>query len=303
VPTRRNSFVIVAPSQAAPPCGVQWLDYTGNVKQIALGCSYLTPERHELSEYRSYVAGKLATVRSQLTALSAEIAAGSLARARTDWLIAHLTWLAIGQDDGAYGCFGALGGEIDGLAAGHPGGTADPAFTGFHRVEFDLWTRRDLRAAATDTATLRRLLARLMKVRLSSYLPATPTGVGNWLLRPHEVLEDALRDSLTAADDYGSGTDVASITADVAAVRTMLSQLRPSLDLVAPKLIGDARAELAALMGAIDSTRGAHGRWVPIAELPVRQRQQLDADVGAALETLAPIPDLLTSTGSNAPTG
>ena len=60
-----------------------------------------------------------------------------------------------------------------------------------------------------------------MKVPLSTYLPATATGIGNWLLRPHEVLEDALRDSLTADDDYGSGTDLASITADVAAVRTL----------------------------------------------------------------------------------
>jgi hypothetical protein len=35
--------------------------------------------------------------------------------------------------------------------------------------------------------------------------------------------------------------------------------------------------------------------------LPVRQREQVNADLGAALETLAPIPDLLTSTGANAP--
>jgi hypothetical protein len=303
VPVNRNSFVIVAPSQAAPPCGVQWLDLTGNVQNIPLGCSYLTTERHELSEYRSYVAGKLATLRSQVTTLRTAIGTGSLAKARAAWLIAHLTWLAIGQDDDAYGCFGALGGEIDGLAAGHPRGTADPAFTGFHRVEFDLWTRRDLRAAATDAATLQRLLAQLMKVPLRSYLPATPTSVGNWLLRPHEVLEDAQRDSLTADDDYGSGTDLASITADVAGVRVMLSELGPSLDLVAPQLAGDADAELSALMGAIAATGSANHGWVAIADLPVRQRQQIDADVGAALETLSPIPDLLTSTGSNAPNG
>jgi hypothetical protein len=299
----RNSFVIVAPSQAAPPCGVQWLDPTGNVKQIPLGCSFLTTERHELSEYRAYVAGKLATLRSQVTTLGTMIGTGSLARARAAWLSAHLTWLAIGQDDDAYGCFGALGGEIDGLAAGHPRGTADPAFTGFHRVEFDLWTRRDLRAAATDAAKLKGLLAQLMKVPLSSYLPATPTSVGNWLLRPHEVLEDALRDSLTADDDYGSGTDLASITADVAGVRVMLSELRPSLHLVAPQLGGDADAGLNALMGALAATRGPNRGWVAITDLPIRQRQQIDADVGATLEALSPIPDLLTSTGSNAPNG
>ncbi len=300
VAVHRNAFAIVAPSETAPPCGVQWLDPTGNVKKIAVGCSYLTVEIHELREYRAYVASNLSALRSRVAALAAAIGAGNLARARSAWLTAHLTWLDIGQDDGAYGCFGALGGEIDGLAAGHRLGTADPAFTGFHRIEFDLWTKHDMVAAATDTTTLQHLLARLAKVPLSTYLPATPTGIGNWLLRPHEALEDALRDSLSADDDYGSGTDLASITADVAAVRTLLSELEPVLSPVAPRLVSQARAELDSLIGAIDAIH-AEGAWVPVERLPTRQRQQVDADVGAVLETLAPIPDLVTSTGSNSP--
>jgi iron uptake system EfeUOB component EfeO/EfeM len=300
VAVQRNSFVVVAPSESAPACGLQWLDPTGNVKRVVTGCSYLTPQIHELDEYRAYVAGKLSALRSQVTALSGAVRSGNLAAARADWLAAHLTWLDIGQDDGAYGCFGALGGEIDGLAAGHPLGTSDPGFTGFHRVEFDLWTKRDLDAAASDTAVLENLLARLVKAPLSSYLPATATGIGNWLLRPHEVLEDALRDSLTAEDDYGSGTDLASLTADVAAVRVMLGELRPGLDLFSPHLLSTANSELDALSGAIDATR-VGGAWVSVQDVPIRQRQQVDADLDAALETLAPIPDLLTSTGTNAP--
>jgi hypothetical protein len=300
VAVHRNAFVIVATAQSPPACGVQWLDPTGNVKKIAVGCSYLPPERKEIIQYRSYVAGKLATLRSQISALSAAIASGRMAGARSAWLSAHVTWLEIGQDDGAYGAFGTLGGEIDGLAAGHPLGTADPGFTGFHRIEFDLWSTRSLSAARRDVATLERLLAQLVKVPLFRYLPATAAGIGSWLLRPHEVLEDALRDSLTADDDYGSGTDLASVAADVAAVRELLSELGPALDPVSPHLIAGARSELDALMSAIDATR-VNGAWVAIAELPVRQRQQVDAAIDAALETLAPVPDLLTSTGSNSP--
>ena len=300
VAVHRNSFVVLAPSQAAPACGLRWLDPTGNVQKVVSGCSYLAPQTHELYEYRAYVSGKLSALRSQVAALSTAIGSGNRSKAQSAWVAAHLTWLEIGQDDGAYGCFGALGGQIDGLAAGHPLGTADPGFTGFHKVEFDLWTKRDLRSAAADTAMLQELLARLLKVPLSKYLPATATGVGNWLLRPHEVLEDALRDSLTADDDYGSGTDLASITADIAAVRLMLSELRPGINLFAPHLISDSRSELDALSRAIDASR-AGGVSRSIEHLPIRQRQQIDADVDDALETLAPLPDLLTSTGSNAP--
>jgi high-affinity iron transporter len=83
-------------------------------------------------------------------------------------------------------------------------------------------------------------------------------------------------------------------------VRTMLRELAPAINPVAPHLVGDTNAELDALTGAIQAT-GAGDRSVSIQDLPTRQRQQIDADVGAALETLAPIPDLLTSTGSNQP--
>jgi iron uptake system EfeUOB component EfeO/EfeM len=300
VAVHRNGYTIVAPSETASPCGVQWLDPTGNVRKIAVGCSYLTVERHELSGYRAYVARKLSTLRTEVAGLGAAIGSGSLANAQSAWLTAHLTWLEIGEDDGAYGAFGALGGRIDGLAAGHRLGTADPGFTGFHRIEFDLWTKHDLSAAATDTATLRRLLTKLMQVPLPDYLPATPTGIGNWLLRPHEALEDALRDSLSADDDYGSGTDLASVAADVAAVRELLSELEPVLDPVAPHLVGDARAQLTSLIGAIGESH-ANESGMAIKDLPIRQRQQVNADIDAALETLAPIPDLLTSTGSNSP--
>jgi hypothetical protein len=62
-----------------------------------------------------------------------------------------------------------------------------------------------------------------------------------------------------------------------------------------------ASGQLDALIGAIDATR-AGGAWVSVQDLPARQRQQIDADLGAALETLAPVPDLLTSTGKGAPT-
>jgi len=300
VPVHNNFFVVVAPSQSAPACGVQWLDPTGNVRATPSGCSYLTPQTHELNAYRAYVATKLSSLRSQLAVLSEAIKSGNLASARSAWLAAHLTWLEIGQDDGAYGAFGALGGQIDGLAAGHPRGTADPGFTGFHRVEFDLWTKRNLGAAATDTATLQTLLTRLMKTPLSQYLPATANGIGNWLLRPHEVLEDAVRDTLTADDDYGSGTGLASIAADVGADRELLSELKPGLDLFAPHLVANATAELDSLMRAIDATR-VNGAWVSVQNLTPRQREQIDADAGQVLETVAPIPDLLTSTGTNAP--
>ncbi len=301
VRVRHNFYEIVARSRTSTPCGVEWLDGSGNVTRSIAGCDYLPAEVGPLNVYRTrYVLKELATVRLDLTALAGAISAGNLVEAQSDWLTAHLAWLDIGQDDGAYGCFGALGGEIDGTAAGLVGGTASPQFTGFHKIELELWTAGNLTAAAADTTTLQQLLKAVIVTPIETFIPASQDGIASWVLRPHEILEDAVRDTLTGDDDYGSGTGLASITADVSAVSEMLGLLAPVLDPLAPHLVARANGQLSAILADVDQTQ-VNGAWVAVSDLPTLARERVDAAVGAALETLAPIPDLLTSTGNVAP--
>jgi high-affinity iron transporter len=245
-----------------------------------------------LHGYRQYVARLLGALEAQVTSLAADLHAGNVAAAESEWLTAHLTWLQIGQDDGAYGAFGDLGRQIDGTSAGLRDGTADPSFTGFHKLEFDIWTRGDLGAAASDADRLVSLVAALAPRGLAAELPGTRLGLGNWVLRPHEILEDALRDSLSGNDDYGSGTDLASVTADVAATRELLALLTPALLIRAPQLVATARRELSTVIRAVDATR-VSGSWPAITVLSLSQRERVNAAVGAALETLARVPDRL----------
>jgi iron uptake system EfeUOB component EfeO/EfeM len=297
---RHNFYEIVAPLLAVTPCGVEWLDSSGSVRKSAGGCDYLPAEVGPLLAYRSYVTQQLSTVQSDVSALTGAISAGNLTQAESDWLSAHIAWLELGQDDGAYGCFGELGGEIDGTAAGLPGGTGSSQFTGFHKIELDLWTDGNMTAAGADTAGLQQLLRTLVAVPIGNELPTTQTGAANWVLRPHEILEDALRDTLTGDDDYGSGTGLASITADVSATENLLGLLAPVLDPLAPHLIARARGQLSAVLTAVEPGE-INGSWVAVSGLSTATRQRVDAAVGAALETLAPIPDLLSSTGRAAP--
>jgi high-affinity iron transporter len=247
-----------------------------------------------LGLYTAYVERLLPTLHGQLATLRAQIAAGSLAGSEEAWLTAHLTWLELGQDDEAYGAFGNLGGKIDSTAAGKVGSTSSPSFTGFHKVELDLWERDDMAAAASDTATLTGLVDRLTPTTVDADLPATTLGIDSWILRCHEILEDALRDSLSAQDDYGSHTDLASLTADVTATREMLDVLAPLLEPREAALVPSARRELNAIDQAIAAIHpGLAPPWPGLASLPQRARQRLDAAVDAALETLAPVSELM----------
>ncbi|HTW13297.1 MAG TPA: EfeM/EfeO family lipoprotein [Solirubrobacteraceae bacterium] len=245
-----------------------------------------------LAQYTQYVEAKLARLRPQLAALRAAAASGNLGAAESDWLAAHSTWLELGQDDDAYGAFGDLGERIDGEANGLRGTTSNPSFTGFHRVEMDLWERHDLTAAAGDARELAALAGQLTAARVQRDLPSSATALDAWVLRCHEILEDALRDSLSQDDDYGSNSDLVSLRADVSATREMLKLLAPLIEQRQPAIVPSATRELAAIDGAINAAGGARaGR--SLARLPLRRRQALDETTGAALETLAPVSELM----------
>src|SRR6202012_5541402 len=169
------------PPKAPPPLqsNVQQLASTAvasasaNAAPVAIATVELI---RPLSYYRVYVDARLRTVKAQIATLRRRLAAGDAGGARSAWLAAHLTWLTIGQDDGAYGAFGDLGGQIDGTAAGVVGGTSSSHFTGFHRVELDLFRRHDLAAAARDARVLAGLVSTITTRALATtYLPATTT--------------------------------------------------------------------------------------------------------------------------------
>jgi high-affinity iron transporter len=259
-------------------------------KAVAVYVADLIPA---LNAYRRYVHRMLNSLNARVATLLTATRSGNLRRAQAAWLQAHLTWLLIGQDDGAYGAFGTLGQRIDGTAEGLVGGSASREFTGFHRIEHDLWVRHDPAAAATDAKRLQLLVTRLSRQKLSAELPATKSGMTTFTIRTHEVLEDALRDTLSGDDNYGSDTALASLPADVAATREFLSVLAPEIDPRAPSLEATARRELNAVTRAIAQARAANHGPTPIEDLPVRQRQRITQSVGGALQTLSSVPDLL----------
>lgn len=264
----------------------------GQVAGTAIVPVYVATLIPALNSYRRYAARLLAALTPELRALHTATASGDTVRARAAWLTAHLTWLRIGQDDGAYGAFGELGQQIDGTADGLSEGALSPRFTGFHRIEADLWRQRDVIEATADTAVLQRLVARLRGRRLSEELPATRAGMVSLTIRCHEVLEDALRDSLSGADDYGSHTELRSLHADVSATSELLAVLTADIEPRAPSLVATAEAKLRAINKAIEAastTRGA----TTLRALPNRRRQLLDQAVGASLENLSRVPDLL----------
>jgi high-affinity iron transporter len=238
-----------------------------------------------LTAYNAYVAAKLTTLSSQVSKIRADLSAGNLNAARTDWLPAMLTWEQVGEEP--YGSFGDFGVEIGAGPQGFEQGVNDPDFTGLHRLEYGLWHGQQASVLIPVSDRLAKYVT-----SLNSQLRGLSNDPTSLPVRAHEILEDALRDHLTGQLDQGSGADYAETLADVQADRVVLGEIADLITARAPHLLPTVYSQLDTLQQALLATR-VNGQWVSIDTVSLAQRQDVDAAVGAVLENTSLIPDLL----------
>ncbi|MEY9946568.1 EfeM/EfeO family lipoprotein [Kitasatospora sp. GAS1066B] len=239
-----------------------------------------------VNAYRSYVEAALPKLLAAAQALDADLAHGDLAAARTDWLAAHLDYERLGA---AYHSFGDYDDSLNGLANGLPQGVDTPSWTGFFALEQGLWHGR--------SADQLRPLSQQLVSDASSLIddfPSEDTDPGDLPLRAHEILENALQSQLTGIADYGSGTTLATLDANIQGTEEVLSVLTPVIQPRDPSLLAQLTRELPALDAEVTAARAANGSWTPVTALTAAQRLRLDGDLGALLEQLAVLPNLLT---------
>jgi high-affinity iron transporter len=251
------------------------------VKPVTVGD--LTPPN---KLYQGYAAGQLAGLATTVTAIQADLRHGNIPQAKKDWLTAQLDWERVGA---SYDSFGDLGLAVDGLPDGLPGGVNDKGFTGLHRIEYGLWHGQPAAELLPVADTLAKNVATVEKNLTSDDLAGDPTQLP---LRAHEIMEDALRDHLSAIDDEGAGAAYAMTYADTQVDQVVLGYLANLIDERKPGLVATADSQLAALQSALLATK-AGGQWQSLTAVSLEQRQQVNAATGALLETLASVPDLL----------
>ena len=237
-------------------------------------------------KYEAYAAGDLQALASAVATLTKDLQGGNLTAARIDWLAAQLDWEKVGA---SYDSFGDDGLAVDGLPGGLVNGVNDKAFTGVHRLEYGLWHGQSAASLLPVAGALATGVATVQKNLTSADLAGDPT---NLPIRAHEILEDALRDHLSGLDDQGSGAAFPETYADLQVTREVLGELAPLIDARSPRLLPTAKAQMSTLQQALLATR-EHGRWTSLSAASLSARQHVDGAIGALLETLSSVPDLL----------
>ena len=236
--------------------------------------------------YQGYAAAQLDALAQAVAAIEADLRRGSLEQAKTDWLAAQLDWERVGA---SYDSFGDLGLAVDGLPDGLPHGVNDKGFTGLHRLEYGLWNGQSAAELLPVAETLARNVTTVQDNLANVNLAGDPTQLP---IRAHEIIEDALRDHLSGIDNQGAADAYPMTYADTQVDRVVLGDLANLIDQREPGLVATADSELATLDQALLATRD-NGQWQSLTAVTLDQRQHVNAAIGALLETLASVPDLL----------
>lgn len=239
------------------------------------------------TQYQQAASTALTALASNAAAIRADLARGDTTAAKTDLLTAQMNWERVGA---SYNSFGELGEAVSGLPWGLAGGADDPDFAGLHRLEYGLYHGQSPATLVPIADKLIADIAAVQKNLTTDDLAGDPT---NLPIRAHEILEDSQRDHIMGISDQGSGSAYAWTAADVDITRTVIGQLAPLLNPRSPDLVANINTQLDTLSAALNATKGTDGHWRSPAQVPAPQRQSVNAALGAVLETLSVVPDLL----------
>ena len=243
-----------------------------------------------VADYRAYVQQQLPVLLADSAKLQADLAAGNLPKARSDWLTAHLDYEGLGA---AYGTFGDFDGAIDGRATGLQDGVNDASWTGFHRIEYGLWHGQ-------PAAVLKPLGDKLVSdvKGLIKAFPSQTTDPNDLPLRTHEILENSLQFQLTGISDYGSGTALATVSANLHGTQVVLSTIVGLMQTRDPAALKQINTWIQTVSADLNAAHNPDGSWTSLQQLSAARRATINADLGELLEQLSVVPDLLEERSS-----
>jgi iron uptake system component EfeO len=233
--------------------------------------------------YKQWITSRLPSLRSQVTTLAADVHAGATAKAKADWLTAHLTYETLGA---AYDAFSSGDTDFDGEINGAPTAGVDPAtdkdLAGFHKLEALLWTG----APAGRLTPVADALVSSVRALIAAF-PTLNIEPNDLPLRAHEIVENAVQFELNGYTDAGSHTELATVWANLGGAQEALAPLRALLQSRYPQL-GATEQALATTKQLLVSFK--HGTsWPALSSLSVTQRDRLNGAFQHTVDLLAPV--------------
>ena len=176
--------------------------------------------------------------------------------------------------------FGDLDPKIDGR---EDGATKELPFTGFHRLEKDLWVAQDV---SKDGAIADQLLADVKEIVTKAKAEKlSPLQLANGA---KELLDEVATGKITGEEDRYSHTDLWDFAANVDGSQAAVSALRPALEQRDPALVKQIDAGFATVSAELGKYQVGDG-WKLHNELTPAQLKGLSDAINALAEPISKI--------------
>ena len=231
-----------------------------------------------LSEYKVYLAAQSGLLVKAAGMLEEAIRAGDVEAAKAAWLAARLPYKRI---EAVTGRIADLENAIDPLPDYLEKREQDPAFTGFHRLEYGLWGEGTAGGLAPVAQRLSGDVAAL-KDRLKALKLQPEELAGTALRQARRLGEGQMRDGENAY----AASDLAEIEASLEGMEKSAMLLKPLVAEAAPDVAAGLEKGFSAARAALDAHRAGE-TYPPYDRLDAQAREALAASFRALAEAIS----------------
>ncbi|SCE71468.1 iron uptake system protein EfeO [Micromonospora mirobrigensis] len=227
--------------------------------------------------YQRYVTSQTAELLTRTGEFVAAVKAGDVAKAKALYPVTRTYWERI---EPVAESFGDLDPKIDGREEVIEEGME---FTGFHRIEKDLWTTGDI---TKDGPIADRLLVDVKAiVAKANAEKLTPLQLANGA---KALLDEVASGKITGEEERYSHTDLWDFNANLEGSKAAVAALRPALEQRAPELVKQLDTEFANVEKALGQHRAGDG-WKLHTELSTTQLKELSDSINALAEPVSKV--------------
>jgi high-affinity iron transporter len=234
-----------------------------------------------IARYKRYAEAWAVRLGRSLHPLTAALRAGRRRAAERDWVVSFDDYLHLGA------VYGLIPARLDDALAEVPSSRSQAEFPGLHMIEKGLWTGRSPRSLVATASAISRAV-----VRLRHTIPGMRVRASNYILRAHEIMEDAQRYLLSGAEVPWSKEGVSATAAALVADRKVIQTLTPVLT-GRDNTLGVVQYWEVQMAAALRKMRRPDGTYPTVTHLSTAQHELLAGTLSGTCTALAAVPDTL----------
>ncbi|MEU0567351.1 iron uptake system protein EfeO [Nonomuraea sp. NPDC005983] len=230
-----------------------------------------------IASYKRYIKSQSDTLLVKTQEFADAVKAGDLAKGKELYPVARTYWERI---EPVAEIFGELDPAIDAREADLAAGEK---WTGFHKIEKDLWITKDV---SKDGPVADKLVADVKTiVAKSNAAELTPLNLANGA---KGLLDEVASGKITGEEDIWSHTDLWDFDANLQGSKAAVQALRPVLEERSPDLVKTLDEQFAAAEAALGAHRKGDG-WKLHNELSKAELKSLSDAINALAEPISKI--------------